>query len=178
MDDRNRCNWVTDPVLSAYHDEEWGQLPTTDNRWFECLILETFQAGLSWKTILNKRQGFRSAYAGFVVDKVASFGEQEVDKLLGDPGIVRNRRKIHASIENARVAQEKIAQYGSLDAYFRSFLSKTEDLLRELQTSFRAVGPVTAESIAIATGLMAAPHDEHCWKHHEDARKIAHNTQS
>lgn len=168
MDDRNhrnRCSWVTDPLLSAYHDEEWGNLPTTEERWFECLILETFQAGLSWKTILNKRQGFRAAYAGFFVDKVAAFGAQEVENLLTNSEIVRNRRKIQASIENARLAQEKIAQHGSLDAYFRSFLAKKEGILTELQTSFRAVGPTTAESIAFATGLMAPPHDEHCWKY-------------
>ena len=104
----NRCDWVPleDPLYVAYHDDEWG-VPTRDDRTlFELLNLEGAQAGLSWSTILHKREGYRAAFAGWDIDAVAAFGESDVERLLGDAGIVRHRGKIEAAIGNARVALE------------------------------------------------------------------------
>jgi DNA-3-methyladenine glycosylase I len=102
-----RCRWAeSDPLYVAYHDEEWGRPLRGDDALFEMLALEGFQAGLSWLTILRKRPSFRSAFAGFRIAKVASFDERDVERLMGDAGIVRNRAKIEATIGNARAAQE------------------------------------------------------------------------
>jgi DNA-3-methyladenine glycosylase I len=102
-----RCRWAgSDPDYLAYHDEEWGRPVRGDDVLFEMLTLEGFQAGLSWLTILRKRPAFRSAFAGFRIAKVAAFDESDVERLMGDAGIVRNRAKIEATIGNARAAQE------------------------------------------------------------------------
>jgi DNA-3-methyladenine glycosylase I len=104
----NRCAWVpeSDPLYVAYHDEEWG-VPSRDERHlFEMLVLEGAQAGLSWSTILHKREGYRSAFAGFVPEKVARFGPDDVERLMADPGIVRNRLKVESTIANARAVLE------------------------------------------------------------------------
>ena len=104
MTDRPRCAWVgADPLYRAYHDQEWG-VPERDSRMlWETLMLEGFQAGLSWITILRKRERFRTAFAGFDPDKVATFGETDVERLMADPGIVRARAKIEATIRGARL---------------------------------------------------------------------------
>ena len=100
----NRCDWVPDgdALYAAYHDEEWG-LPSRDDRHlYEMLVLEGAQAGLSWSTILRKRDGYRQAFAGFDADRVARFGDADVERLMADPGIVRNRLKIESAVANAR----------------------------------------------------------------------------
>src|SRR3989441_3537377 len=99
-----RCAWVpeSDPQYLAYHDEEWGVPSRDDRHLFELLVLEGAQAGLSWSTILHKRDGYRRAFAGFEIERVARFGPRGVERLLGDAGIVRNRLKVAAAIENAR----------------------------------------------------------------------------
>lgn len=160
--DRPCCAWVTDEELRAYHDDEWGQRPESDARWFEFIVLETFQAGLSWRTILRKRDAFRSAFAGFQVERVAAFDSADLTRLLSDAAIVRNRQKILATLENAKIAQRIIEQEGSLGAFLTR--STGDDLLRQLQSTFRFVGRTTAESIAYATGLIPPPHDADCWK--------------
>jgi DNA-3-methyladenine glycosylase I len=102
-----RCRWAgSDPLYLAYHDEEWGRPLHGDDALFEMLTLEGFQAGLSWLTILRKREAFRSAFAGFRIADVAAFGEDDVQRLMGDAGIVRNRAKIEAAVGNARAALE------------------------------------------------------------------------
>jgi len=117
-----RCWWgAGDPLYRAYHDEEWGRPVADDRRLFEKLSLEGFQAGLSWLTILRKREHFRAAFAGFDPAAVARFGDQEVDRLLADPGIVRNRAKIEATVNNARRYAELAAEFGSLAAYVWRF---------------------------------------------------------
>ncbi|WDL98221.1 DNA-3-methyladenine glycosylase I [Alicyclobacillus sp. ALC3] len=163
--ERVRCRWVTDAALAQYHDVEWGQRPATDADWFERVVLETFQAGLSWRTILLKRPAFRRGFAQFEVNRVAAFGEEDVARLMADPGIVRNRKKVESALQNARIAQSLIREYGSLGRFFTSL--PVSDLLRVLQKTFRFVGPTTAESIAIATGLLPAPHDHECWLAHQ-----------
>lgn len=112
-----RCGWCgDDPLYMAYHDDEWGRPVSDDNRLFEKLCLEGFQAGLSWLTILRKRDNFRRAFRDFDFRKVARFNSRSVDRLLEDAGIVRHRGKIESTINNARRAVEAVEQYGSLSA--------------------------------------------------------------
>ena len=113
-----RCWWPgDDEAYVAYHDAEWGRPVTNDNRLFEKLCLEGFQAGLSWLTILRKRDNFRAAFCGFDIAAVAAFGPGDVERLLGDAGIVRHRGKIASAVNNARRATEVIEEFGSLAAY-------------------------------------------------------------
>lgn len=117
-DGQERCRWcAATPAYTHYHDHEWGYPVAEDRRLFEKLCLEGFQSGLSWLTILNKRENFRAAFQGFDIDRVAAFGEADVQRLLQDAGIVRHRGKIEAAIHNARCAQELIAREGSIAAY-------------------------------------------------------------
>ncbi len=120
-----RCWWAAgderiDPLMAAYHDDEWGVPVHGDQELFERLALESFQAGLSWSTILRKRPAFRAAFRGFEPAVVARFGPEDVERLLGDAGIVRNRAKIDATIGNARGALGLIDEFGSLERYLRS----------------------------------------------------------
>ncbi len=119
-----RCAWVPedDPLYVAYHDQEWGRPVHDDRMLFEFLILETFQAGLSWRTVLYKRENFRKAFAGFDYKKVALFTEEDQQRLLGDSGIIRNRLKIKAAISNARAFMAVQGEWGSFDAYIWSFV--------------------------------------------------------
>jgi DNA-3-methyladenine glycosylase I len=119
----NRCPWCGDDELMVrYHDLEWGVPVHDDLRHFEFLVLESAQAGLSWMTILRKREAYRRAYRGFDPQRVARFGPTDVERLLGDAGIVRNRRKIESSIENARLFQEVQREYGSFDRFLWAFV--------------------------------------------------------
>src|SRR5512143_1290973 len=121
-DGRARCWWCGDaPDYQRYHDEEWGRPVTDDVRLFEKLCLEGFQAGLSWLTILRKRDAFRHASAGFDMERVARFGPRDVERLLGDAGIVRHRGKIESTINNARRALELVAAEGSLSGHVWRF---------------------------------------------------------
>lgn len=118
----SRCWWCTgDALYEAYHDREWGRPVADDTRLFEKVCLEGFQAGLSWLTILRKREAFRSAFAGFDPEVVAAFGPRDVDRLMADAGIVRNRAKIEATINNARRFSTLVEDRGSFAAYVWSF---------------------------------------------------------
>lgn len=120
---KKRCQWVTeDPLYKAYHDEEWGQPEHDDQKLFEFIVLESAQAGLSWITILKKRENYRLAYDGFDPLKVANYDEEKIDELLDNAGIIRNRRKIEASINNAKRFIEIQEEYGSFDQYIWSFV--------------------------------------------------------
>jgi DNA-3-methyladenine glycosylase I len=150
-DGRARCAWCgTDPLYVAYHDDEWGRPVHDDTRLFEKLCLEGFQAGLAWITILRKRPAFREAFAGFAIDTVAEFGDADVERMLGDAGIVRHRGKITAAIGNARRAQELIADVGSIDAHVWSF---APDGPRRRPTTFDQVPALTPESTALSKDL-------------------------
>ena len=163
-------------MYRTYHDEEWGRPVVDDHRLFEKLCLEGFQSGLSWLTILRKREAFREAFRGFDPAKVARYGERDVERLLSDASIVRHRGKIEASIENAKRALEVIAEHGSLAKFFWRFepeererprrmthaaLSKLTDtdasrrLSKELKRrGFRFVGPTTSYALMQAMGLV------------------------
>jgi DNA-3-methyladenine glycosylase I len=149
-DGRLRCRWaLSAPEYVAYHDDEWGVPVTDDDALFERLCLEAFQSGLSWLTILRKREAFRDAFAGFRIDRVARFGDRDVDRLLGDARIVRNRAKIEAAIANARAAAGLAEEGGSLADLVWSFRPKRGRAPR----SVAEVPAQTAESVALAREL-------------------------
>jgi DNA-3-methyladenine glycosylase I len=168
---QRRCFWAeSDPLLAAYHDEEWGVPVHDDRHFFEMLILEGAQAGLSWSTVLHRREGYRRAFAGFDAATVARFGPDDVERLLADPGIVRNRLKVESTLVNAA----RILELDSFDAYLWDFVggepivggwrslaelpAETElsrALSRDLKRrGFRFVGPTVCYSFMQAVGLV------------------------
>jgi len=147
-----RCPWATSELNIAYHDREWGVPAHDDRRWFEFLILEGAQAGLSWETILKKRENYRAAFAQWDVRKVAGFGARDVARLLGDAGIVRNRLKIAAAIQNAKAFLVTQEEFGSFDAYVWRFVGG-----QPIQNRRRRLSDVparTAESDALSRDLL------------------------
>ena len=181
-----RCHWATNPLSTKYHDEEWGVPVHNDRRWFEFLILEGAQAGLSWETILQKRERYRRVLAGFDPAKVARFDAKRVRKLLGDPGIVRNLLKIKATVANARAFLQLQEQFGSFDSYIWKFVggspirnrwkthksvpsqtplsdALSKDLLRR---GFHFVGPTICYAFMQATGLVN-DHLVFCFRYNE-----------
>jgi DNA-3-methyladenine glycosylase I len=188
-----RCGWVAgrpqdDPML-AYHDEEWGVPLHDDRALFEILTLEGAQAGLSWDTILRRREGYRRAFEGFDIERIARYGQPEVERLLQDPGIIRNRAKINATIANAIATVELQREFGSLDAYVWAFVEGTPRLnsftkLSELpaQTAeslamskdmarrgFRFVGPTICYAFMQSAGLVN-DHQVDCYRYREVAQ--------
>jgi DNA-3-methyladenine glycosylase I len=155
---------VDDPLLTAYHDEEWGVPLEDDDELFERLTLELFQAGLSWRLILRKREAFRKAFHGFSIDRVASFTERDVKRLLGDDGIIRNRLKIESTIENARRLRRIIDEHGSFARYLSSLTGTPEELYKEFRQRFRFMGPKIAESFLLSIGRLDGAHEPGCWK--------------
>ncbi len=133
--DKSRCGWCgTDPLYVKYHDEEWGKEVTDDHTMFEFLVLESAQAGLSWITILRKREGYRKAFHDFDVQKVACMTDDDVERLMNDPGIIRNRNKLKSTITNAQhfIAVQK--EFGSFCAYLRSFLPEGKPIINHWKT--------------------------------------------
>lgn len=148
-DGRTRCFWCgDDPAYQHYHDHEWGYPVADDKRLFEKLCLESFQSGLSWRTILMKRENFRRAFAGFDYSVLATWGEAEVQRLLGDAGIVRHRGKIEATLNNARCAEKLVAEHGSLAAFVWRF-----EPIAEVEPSLSITK--TVESVALSKALKA-----------------------
>jgi DNA-3-methyladenine glycosylase I len=121
--DKTRCGWISDPLMQRYHDEEWGVPLHDDRKLFEYMVLDAFQAGLSWKTVLNKRENFRKAFDNFDPVKIAEYSEEKYGLLLADPGIIRNRAKIKATITNAMAFLELQKQFGTFDKYIWSFVN-------------------------------------------------------
>ena len=196
MTDHTRCPWAgPDPLYRAYHDTEWGRPVTSDIRLFEKICLEGFQSGLSWLTILRKRENFRAAFDGFDFEKVALYGEADIERLLGNAGIIRHRGKISATINNAARALETRAEFGSLAAYFWRFepgpderpedfswesLSRLAEtpasraLSKDLKKrGWKFVGPTTCYAFMQAMGLVN-DHVETCFCRNEvEAARVA-----
>ena len=167
-----RCAWVPDgdPLYASYHDEEWGVPLHDERKLFELLTLEGAQAGLSWSTILRKREGYRAAFEGFDIEKVARFSARDVERLLADPGIVRNRLKVESTIANARA----VLELDSLEELLWSFVggsprinswkalgelpaetAESKDMSKELKRrGFRFVGPTVCYAFMQAAGLV------------------------
>ncbi len=141
MKEKKRCWGGNDPLMIAYHDQEWG-VPLHDDRMlFEFLVLEGMQAGLSWSTILRKRENFRIAFAGFDVSRVADYRNRDVQRLLQDPGIIRNRLKIEAAINNAQRFLEVQKEFGSFDKYIWGFVNRTP-----IRNRFRSLSDLPART--------------------------------
>ncbi|WP_336644991.1 DNA-3-methyladenine glycosylase I [Microbacterium sp. USHLN186] len=181
-DDRARCAWVGDDAeYRRYHDEEWGRPLHGDRALFEKMALEGFQAGLSWITVLRKRPHFREVFAGFDPARVAGFGADDVERLMADAGIIRNRAKIQATISNAALVRDMAE--GELDALMWSFAPPASDRPRTLDDipavtdassalsralrsrGFRFVGPTTMYALMQSAG-MVDDHVEGCWRAH------------
>jgi len=188
LNDKKRCSWARNELEIAYHDEEWGVPQHDDRVLFEFLILEGAQAGLSWSTILAKREAYRRAFSEFHPDRVARYDERKVKELLGDAGIVRNRLKIAAAIENARAYLAVQQEFPSFDTYIWQFVggrpvtnarrsaaqvpartpasdNMSKDLLRR---GFRFVGPTICYAFMQAVG-MVNDHLVGCFRHAEVA---------
>jgi DNA-3-methyladenine glycosylase I len=149
---QRRCKWVgEDPLYIDYHDEEWGVPEHDDTRLFEMLILEGAQAGLSWLTILNKRHNYRRAFAGFDPRRVARFNRRSIERLLADPGIVRNRMKVEAAVSNARAVLEIRTEYGSFDAFIWQFVGGEPKVNR--WSSIKQIPASTEQSAAMSKEL-------------------------
>ncbi|RIX31123.1 DNA-3-methyladenine glycosylase I [Amnibacterium setariae] len=185
-DGRARCPWATGDLYAAYHDDEWGVPLHGDRALYEKLTLEGFQSGLSWLIILRKRPAFRAAFAGFEPEAVAAFGAEDVERLLGDAGIVRNRQKIEAAVDNARAVaalRERDGE-GALDALVWSFAdaaraehvrpadlgdvpastSTSKALAKALKREgLRFVGPTTVYALMQSAGLVD-DHVDGCWR--------------
>jgi DNA-3-methyladenine glycosylase I len=147
-----RCGWAgTDPLMVRYHDEEWGRPVHDDRVLFEFLILEGAQAGLTWSTILRKREGYRKAYRQFDARKIAEFGAKEIRRLMEDAGIVRNRLKILASIRNAKAFLEIQREFGSFDQYAWAFVNGQPIVSRA--RSYKELPSSTPESDALSKSL-------------------------
>jgi DNA-3-methyladenine glycosylase I len=153
-DGKLRCAWGgSTPEYAAYHDSEWGRPVTDDARLFEKICLEGFQSGLSWLTILRKRENFRKAFARFDIARVAKFGERDVERLIGDAGIIRHRGKIVSTINNAERALELIAERGSLAAYFWSHEPDARSRPKKLDLATLRSLATTEQSIALSKDL-------------------------
>ncbi len=182
-----RCAWAGDDPLSiAYHDQEWGVPVHDDRRLFEFLVLEGAQAGLSWMTILKKRENYRRAFADFDPASVARFDAAKIEELLSDPGIVRNRLKVVAAIDNARAFLKVQEEFGSFDAYLWRFVggqpihnrwqslaeipaqtAEAEALSKDLKRrGFRFVGPTICYAFMQAVG-MVLDHTTDCFRYEE-----------
>ena len=189
--EKTRCGWcLGSPLYIRYHDEEWGVPVHDDRRLFEFLTLEGAQAGLSWATILNKREGYRKAFAGFDPVKVARFGAKDVERLMQDSGIVRNRLKITSAIGNARAFLQVQKEFGTFAAYMWQFVggkpmvnrwktlkqvpatsSESDALSRDLKSrGFRFVGSTICYAHMQATGMIN-DHLTSCFRHAEVAGK-------
>ncbi|MEM7085381.1 MAG: DNA-3-methyladenine glycosylase I [Bacteroidota bacterium] len=139
---KKRCSWCgEDPLYVAYHDEEWGVPVRDDERLFEFLILETFQAGLSWITVLRKRENFRKAFDNFDYKKIAGYSQKKIDLLLQDAGIIRNKLKIHATISNAAAFMKVQDEFGSFSRYIWGFVDG-----EPVQNSFETMNDIPANT--------------------------------
>ena len=186
-EDRIRCEWAgSDTLMVAYHDQEWGVPLHDDPKLFEFLILEGMQAGLSWMTILRKRENFRTAFDGFDPQKVAQYDQAKFEQLMADAGIIRNRRKIEAAAQNARAFLDLQAEYGSFDTYIWQFVGgkplvntwkemheipakseQSESMSKDLKKrGFNFVGPTICYAHMQATG-MVNDHTVDCFRYLE-----------
>ena len=185
--DKHRCGWCEgDSLYEAYHDEEWGVPVKDDQTLFEFLVLETFQAGLSWITVLKKRENFRKALDNFDHQKIANYGQSKIDVLLADPGIIRNKLKVHATISNAQLFMEIQREFGSFSAYIWGFVNDTpikntlknykegpgttplsDTVSKDLKKrGFKFVGSTVVYAFMQATG-MVNDHEVNCFRYNE-----------
>jgi len=183
--EKKRCEWVgKSQLMIKYHDKEWGKPEHDDNKLFEHLILDTFQAGLSWQIIINKRENFRKAFHNFNPNKISRYNEKDIEKLINNPGIIRNKLKIHASVNNAKKFLEIQKEFKSFDNYIWQFTNhkvinnnfkklielpaktkEAEEMSKDLKKrGFKFVGPTICYAFMQAIG-MANDHTTDCFRH-------------
>ena len=178
MENTKRCKWcnLKNPKYIAYHDEEWGVPNFEDHYLYEMLILESFQAGLSWECVLNKRDAFRKSYDNFDLDKVCAYDEQKISELLENKEIIRNKLKINASINNSRIFREMLQEYGTFYNYLKQFMKdeiiyETDKTTNDLSDSIskdlqkrgmKFVGSTIIYSYLQAIGIIYS-HDRECY---------------
>ena len=178
MDKKKRCKWcnLKNPLYLEYHDNEWCRPNFDDKYLYEMLLLESFQAGLSWKCVLNKREAFRKAYDNFDLNKVITYGDNKINELLNNKGIIRNRRKINASIKNSRIFDAISREYGSFHSYLEVFTNDktiyetdktTNDLSDAVSKDLQKRGMTFVGSVIIYSYLQAIgviySHDKDCY---------------
>jgi len=187
MNVNHKCGWcLGDPLYETYHDQEWGVPVYDDETLFEFLILETFQAGLSWITILRKRENFRKAFDNFNYKKIANYNEEKIKNLIEDAGIIRNKLKIHATITNAKAFMEIQKEFGSFSKYIWDFIdgkpiknklknykeaapttALSDILSKDLKKrGFKFVGSTVIYAHMQATGMIN-DHETECFRYHE-----------
>ena len=182
MDNKKRCKWcnLKNPLYVQYHDNEWC-VPNFDDKYlYEMLILESFQAGLSWECVLNKREAFRLAFYNFDIDKICSYGEEKIAELLGNKDIIRNKLKIRAAVNNSLIFRDIQRQYGSFYNYLKTFAGEktyyetgrttsalSDELSGDLQKKgMKFVGSTIIYSYLQAIGIICS-HDKNCWLYAE-----------
>lgn len=176
-----RCSWcnIRNPLYLEYHDNEWGRLPGSGRELYELFILETFQAGLSWECVLNKREGFRKAFDGFDIEKVCSYKEDKISALMSDSGIIRSRAKIRAAVGNSIIYRGIEDEYSSFISYLMSFTGEKSVSIPDLSVTRNAlsdeisidlkrrgmsfVGSVTIFSFLEASGIITSRHGKECF---------------
>ena len=178
MDDKIRCKWcnLKNHLYIDYHDNEWGQLNNDEHYLYEMLILESFQAGLSWECVLNKRESFRTAYEGFDIDKVCEFEDEKIKELLNNKGIIRNKLKINASINNSKIFKEISAEFNGFYNYLKTFTGEnvifesdkvTSDISDAISADLKKRGMKFVGSTIIYSYLQAVgiinSHDKDCY---------------
>ena len=190
IENRTRCPWPgNNPLMIAYHDDEWGVPLHDDQKLFEFMVLDAFQAGLSWNTIINKRTNFEKAFSGFDVKKISRYTEKDFDRLMQDSGIIRNRLKIRAAIQNAKCFLQVQKEFGSFDRYIWQFVhhqaiqnkirtlkdyqakTKESDAMSKdlLKRGFKFVGSTICYAFMQAAG-MVNDHAVDCFRHKEVAK--------
>lgn len=178
MEHIKRCKWcnLKNPKYIDYHDNEWGKQNWDEKYLYEMLILESFQAGLSWECVLNKRDSFRTAYDGFDIEKVCAYGDDKIAELLNNEGIIRNKLKVKASINNSRIYKAMVEEYGSFSAYLKQFtgdeiLYETDKTTNDLSDAIskdlqkrgmKFVGSTIIYSYLQAIGVINS-HDKDCY---------------
>ncbi len=183
MDNKKRCKWcnLKNSLYVEYHDNEWCKTNFDDKYLYEMLVLESFQAGLSWECVLNKRESFRKAYDNFDLNKVISYDDNKVNELLNNKNIIRNKRKINASINNSKIFKAIVSEYGSFYNYLRTFTNDitlyetdktTNDLSNAISKDLQSRGMTFVGSVIIYSYLQAIgviySHDKDCYLYKND----------
>ena len=163
--EKKRCWGDGDTLMEKYHDDEWGVPVADDNKLFERFVLEMFQAGLSWRTILHKREAFRMVFKNFSIKKIAKFNDDDIKRMLNDKSIIRNELKIKSVVHNARAIIELRKNFGSFNLWLESLDLNKKDVDKQFKAHFKFVGPEIVKSFLQSIGKVETYHSKNCWKY-------------
>ena len=164
ISDKKRCWGDGDSLSENYHDNEWGKPLKNDDEFFERLTLEMFQAGLSWRTILVKREAFRKAFQKFQVEKVAKFGKEDIKRLISDSSIIRNKLKIESAIHNAKVFTQIKKDHGSFGKWLSQIDATDKNVHKIFKQNFKFMGPEIVRMFLMSVGKIPS-HEKYCWRY-------------